>query len=123
MKKSICYLLLIVCVIMGNRISAQELKLWYDRPAKVWEEALPLGNSRLGAMVYGIPQREELQLNEETIWEAALTAMIILKLCKHCLKPGNLFLQEKTQRLINSLTKPSLLVHMECPSKLQVVSF
>ena len=38
MKKSICYLLLIVCVIMGNRISAQELKLWYDRPAKVWEE-------------------------------------------------------------------------------------
>lgn len=68
MKKSICYLLLIVCVIMGNRISAQELKLWYDRPAKVWEEALPLGNSRLGAMVYGIPQREELQLNEETIW-------------------------------------------------------
>jgi len=48
--------------------SAQNLKLWYDRPAKVWEEALPLGNSRLGAMVYGIPQREELQLNEETIW-------------------------------------------------------
>ena len=47
---------------------AQELKLWYNRPAKVWEEALPLGNSRLGAMVYGIPGREELQLNEETIW-------------------------------------------------------
>jgi len=42
--------------------------LWYDRPAAIWEEALPLGNSRLGAMVYGIPDREELQLNEETIW-------------------------------------------------------
>lgn len=46
------------------------LKLWYDKPAdaKVWEQALPIGNGRLGAMVYGIPQREELQLNEETIW-------------------------------------------------------
>lgn len=47
---------------------AQDLKLWYNEPAKAWVEALPLGNSRLGAMVYGIPQREELQLNEETIW-------------------------------------------------------
>lgn len=52
----------------GINISAQDLKLQYDKPAKVWEEALPLGNSRLGAMVYGIPDREEIQLNEETIW-------------------------------------------------------
>lgn len=46
------------------------LKLWYDKPAdaRVWEQALPIGNGRLGAMVYGIPAREELQLNEETIW-------------------------------------------------------
>ncbi|HBG56614.1 MAG TPA: hypothetical protein DDX07_01230 [Porphyromonadaceae bacterium] len=49
-------------------LPAQELKLWYNTPASVWEEALPLGNSRLGAMVYGSPQREEIQLNEETIW-------------------------------------------------------
>src|SRR5690606_26548717 len=38
----------------------------YNEPAKAWVEALPLGNSRLRAMVYGIPQREELQLNAET---------------------------------------------------------
>lgn len=44
------------------------LKLWYDKPAKIWEEALPLGNGRLGAMVYGIPAREEIQLNEGTLW-------------------------------------------------------
>lgn len=50
------------------QVSAQDLKLWYNNPAKIWEEALPLGNSRLGAMVYGIPEKEELQLNEETIW-------------------------------------------------------
>lgn len=49
-------------------LSAGDLKLRYDQPARIWEEAIPLGNSRLGAMVYGIPGREELQLNEETIW-------------------------------------------------------
>lgn len=52
----------------GFSLSAQNLKLTYDQPAKIWEEAMPLGNSRLGAMVYGIPHREEIQLNEETIW-------------------------------------------------------
>ena len=47
---------------------AQEYKLWYDKPAHVWTEALPLGNGRLGAMVYGNPGAEQIQLNEETIW-------------------------------------------------------
>ncbi|MDE5917951.1 MAG: glycoside hydrolase family 95 protein, partial [Duncaniella sp.] len=47
---------------------AQEHKLWYDRPAQVWTEALPLGNGRLGAMVYGNPASEQIQLNEETLW-------------------------------------------------------
>ena len=45
-----------------------DLKLHYDRPAERWIEALPLGNGRLGAMVYGGTHHEELQLNEETIW-------------------------------------------------------
>ncbi|TDW47894.1 alpha-L-fucosidase 2 [Flavobacterium sp. 270] len=44
------------------------LKLWYDKPASLWNEALPLGNGRLGAMVFGDPAVERLQLNEETIW-------------------------------------------------------
>ncbi|MDU1892999.1 MAG: glycoside hydrolase family 95 protein, partial [Dysgonomonas sp.] len=55
-------------ILFATKSNSQELRLWYDQPAKVWEEALPLGNSRLGAMVYGNPVREELQLNEETIW-------------------------------------------------------
>jgi alpha-L-fucosidase 2 len=42
--------------------------LWYDRPASLWVEALPVGNGRLGAMVYGNPAQEHIQLNEETIW-------------------------------------------------------
>ncbi len=44
------------------------LKLWYDEPAETWNEALPLGNGRLGAMVYGVPEKEHIQLNEETFW-------------------------------------------------------
>ncbi|MFL9830173.1 glycoside hydrolase family 95 protein [Flavobacterium sp. ST-87] len=46
----------------------QPIKLWYDKPAAIWNEALPLGNGRLGAMVFGNPSIERLQLNEETIW-------------------------------------------------------
>lgn len=47
---------------------ARIYKLWYDEPAQVWTEALPLGNGRLGAMVYGTPAMENIQLNEETLW-------------------------------------------------------
>lgn len=42
--------------------------LWYDRPASTWTEAIPIGNSRLGAMIFGSPSADRLQLNEETIW-------------------------------------------------------
>lgn len=42
--------------------------LFYDKPAATWVEALPLGNGRLGAMVYGNPLREHIQFNENTIW-------------------------------------------------------
>ncbi len=42
--------------------------LWYDEPANLWEEALPVGNGRVGAMVYGGANKEILQLNEETVW-------------------------------------------------------
>lgn len=45
-----------------------DLKLWYDEPAGQWVEALPVGNGRLGAMVFGGPSAERLQLNEETVW-------------------------------------------------------
>ena len=48
-----------------------ESKLWYDKPAAEWVEALPVGNGRLGAMVFGGAARERLQLNEETVWAGA----------------------------------------------------
>src|SRR4051812_38096972 len=45
--------------------------LWYGEPARRWVEALPLGNGRLGAMVFGGVQAEHLQLNEDTLWSGA----------------------------------------------------
>jgi alpha-L-fucosidase 2 len=44
------------------------LRLWYPRPASLWVEALPLGNGRLGAMVFGGPAEERIALNEDTVW-------------------------------------------------------
>lgn len=57
-----------IAVLSLDASASQEHKLWYDKPAQVWTEALPLGNGRLGAMVYGNPGAEQIQLNEETIW-------------------------------------------------------
>ncbi|WP_430539987.1 glycoside hydrolase family 95 protein [Neobacillus drentensis] len=42
--------------------------IWFDQPAKEWNEALPIGNGRLGAMVYGKTSMEQIQLNEESVW-------------------------------------------------------
>jgi alpha-L-fucosidase 2 len=44
------------------------LKLWYDHPARAWEEALPLGNGFTGAMVFGRVTEEHFQLNDNTLW-------------------------------------------------------
>ena len=46
----------------------KDLLLWYNQPAKEWNEALPIGNGRLGAMIFGRPDTELIQLNEETLW-------------------------------------------------------
>ena len=62
--------LLTIALFLSGLVFSQEqnLKLWYNQPAKLWVEALPLGNGRLGAMVFGDPTNEQIQLNEETIW-------------------------------------------------------
>lgn len=67
MKNYYYYLLLILWGVSANA-SAQDYRLWYNKPAREWTDALPLGNGRLGAMVYGIPAQEHIQLNEQTIW-------------------------------------------------------
>ena len=47
---------------LRDEYSSQRLKLWYTHPAKVWTDALPIGNSRLGAMMFGGVEQEEIQL-------------------------------------------------------------
>ena len=48
-------------------------KIWFNKPAGIWEEALPLGNGKLGAMIYGGTVRDQIALNEETIWSGGYT--------------------------------------------------
>jgi alpha-L-fucosidase 2 len=48
--------------------ATEPLTLWYRQPAKEWVEALPVGNGRMGAMVFGGPARERIQFNEHTLW-------------------------------------------------------
>jgi alpha-L-fucosidase 2 len=65
--------IILICILSGTIINGMAqsdtyLKLWYLQPAKQWVEALPVGNGRLGAMVYGDPSKEVIQLNENTVW-------------------------------------------------------
>ena len=65
MKKLI---LLSLIVVVSISLCAREHRLWYDRPAQTWTQALPIGNGTMGGMVFGTPAVERIQLNEETIW-------------------------------------------------------
>jgi alpha-L-fucosidase 2 len=59
------------CFLLSGSAFAQKdgrYKLWYNKPSKQWVEALPVGNGRLAAMVFGDPFKEKLQLNEGTFW-------------------------------------------------------
>ncbi|HWA34394.1 MAG TPA: glycoside hydrolase family 95 protein, partial [Cyclobacteriaceae bacterium] len=56
-------------VLIHTWVDAQsDLKLWYNKPAASWNEALPIGNGRLGAMIFGNVSDELIQLNEGTLW-------------------------------------------------------
>lgn len=60
-----------IALLFAGHLWAQadtDLRLWYDSPAAVWEEALPLGNAKTGAMVFGGAKKERLQLNDNTLW-------------------------------------------------------
>jgi len=69
MKRIIFLLSLVVAVEVTQVASAsQPLQLWYRQPATEWVEALPVGNGRIGAMVFGGPAEERIQFNEHTLW-------------------------------------------------------
>ena len=60
------YLIFFGCIESNKKTPYQTL--WYDEPATVWEEALPIGNGRLGAMIFGDPKAERIQLNDDSLW-------------------------------------------------------
>src|SRR6185437_3180708 len=76
--KLACFLILIGCPVQmfaaepqlngSASAPAEPLSLWYRHPANKWEEALAIGNGRIGTMVFGGINRERLQLNEDTLW-------------------------------------------------------
>lgn len=80
MKSALAILLLLVSVetntaqspLSSEKLSSRAFNpsatLWYNQPAQKWEDALPVGNGRLGAMVFGKYREERIQLNEETYW-------------------------------------------------------
>ena len=69
MKRFLVLVTGILCLTTGMKADdAPRLRLWYKAPASVWNEALPVGNGRIGAMCFGNPASERLQLNEDTYW-------------------------------------------------------
>lgn len=62
------FLFLLLLTSSGLFAQQKDHLLWYSKPAKDWNEALPIGNGRLGAMIFGRPAEELIQLNEETLW-------------------------------------------------------
>jgi alpha-L-fucosidase 2 len=68
--------LCLACLLFVNTISlaqtGADLKLWYNSPSgNTWENAMPIGNGRLGAMIYGNVVKETIQLNEHTVWSGS----------------------------------------------------
>ena len=74
MKKRLCLLAIFALSSVrsagwqDDSVADPDLRLWYRRPAATWNEALPIGNGRLGAMVFGGVAGERLQLNDDTVW-------------------------------------------------------
>ena len=83
--------MLAACSTLGQ---TNELKLWYQQPAAKWTEALPVGNGRLGAMVFGGVDDEHIQFNEDTLWTghphdyANSNALAVLPTIRQLLEAG-----------------------------------
>ena len=90
MSKFLILLLLTTGILLSGKAQSNDLPskidqkdfdpailMWYDAPATKWEEALPVGNGRLGAMVFGKYGEERIQLNEETYWSGGPYSTVV----------------------------------------------
>src|SRR5215217_4528747 len=83
----------------------QDLKLWYKQPADEWMKALPIGNGRLGAMIFGGVNQEQLQLNEESVWQGKKVNNNNLDALKNLPKIRQLIFEGKTEEAMSLANK------------------
>jgi alpha-L-fucosidase 2 len=67
-SKILLYLIFLLSIGNISVFAQNDHRLWYNKPAKIWTDALPIGNGRLGAMIYGGVAQDQIQFNEETLW-------------------------------------------------------
>src|SRR5215211_9152307 len=112
MKKGALICLLLITM-NGFSQHRNTLKLWYNRPSgDAWENALPIGNGRLGAMIYGNVENEIIQLNEHTVWSGSPNrndnplALDSLALIRQLIYDGK---RKEAERVVNNaiITKKS----------------
>ncbi|MGZ3852853.1 MAG: glycoside hydrolase family 95 protein, partial [Flavisolibacter sp.] len=106
-------LLLVLFAAINSFSQGKDLKLWYNKPSgKTWENALPIGNGFLGAMIYGNVEKETIQLNESTVWSGSPNrndnplALDSLSLIRQLIYAGE---RKEAERVVNNsiITKKS----------------
>lgn len=97
MKKTIITMILVSISSLATADEG-ELKLWYEQPAANWFEAMPLGNGRLAAMVYGGTKSEHMSLNEESLWAGLPIEVYPKNFAKHLSKVQRLVLAGKISK-------------------------
>lgn len=88
-------MLIVLLLLLTGTLDAHPERLWYRQPATKWVEALPLGNGRLGAMVFGGISRERIQLNEDSVWAGEQRDRLNPEGLKHLPEIRRLLLQRK----------------------------
>ena len=67
--KLLCTMCVLLAASTVNATGSKPIKLWYQQPANKWDaEALPVGNGRMGAMLFGGIKHERIQFNEQSLW-------------------------------------------------------
>ena len=92
-------------VLVAQFAGAVEFTMDYAAPAATWNEALPLGNGRIGAMVYGLPGAERLQLNEDTLWDGKPDYMLEPRLKALIPRIQELIFADKCQEAVDLVKK------------------
>lgn len=96
---------LLLLTVSTMSVAQQNLKLWYDKPATKWVEALPIGNGQIGAMVFGGVENELIQLNEGSLWSGGPQKKNVNPDAYKNLQPIREALQKEDYQLATDLCK------------------